>query len=140
MKIAGKQITIGVVIWTIFIFILGGVTTPVLNNIGQYCFKTIFRGGDLKAKIERLQQRHEQDLKVWADSVRKSLDTKYAPELKGLNEELQRLKGQRGSSGLESVYRQRINSVMNRKEAEFNSLLEIKKREQKRQIEDLELE
>ncbi len=140
MKIAGKQITLGVVIWTIFIFILGGVATPILNNRGQYYFKTIFRGGDLKAKIERLQQRHEEDLKVWADSVQKSLDTKYAPELKGLREEMQSLKGQSGSIGLESVYQQRINSVINQKETEFKNLLEIKKREQKREIEDLELE
>jgi hypothetical protein len=140
MKIAGKQITLGVVIWTVFIFILGGVTTPVLNDVGEYCFKKLFKAGDISAKTERLKQRHEEDLKVWEDSVRLSLDAKYAPELKRLNEKLQGVKGQRGSTGIESYYRGRINGVINQKEAEFKRQLEIKKRGQRREIEDLESE
>ena len=140
MKIAGKQITLRGLIWTIFIFILGGITTPLLNDVGHYSYKRLFKSGDTKARIERLRQRHEEDLKVWADSVRNSLDIKYAPELKHLTEELQRHKGQPGLSGIESYFRQKINSVINKKDGEFKTLLEIKKREQKREIEDLELE
>ena len=140
MKIAGKQITLGGVIWIIFIFILVNVTTPVLNDVGQYCSKRLFTSGDTKAKIERLKQRHEEDLKVWEDSVRQSLDAKYAPELKRLKEKLQGVKGQRGFTGIEGYYRERINSVINQKEAEFKRLLEIKKRGQRREIEDLESE
>ena len=112
----------------------------MLNDVGHYSYKRLFKSGDTKARIERLRQRHEEDLKVWADSVRNSLDIKYAPELKHLTEELQRHKGQPGLSGIESYFRQKINSVINKKDGEFKTLLEIKKREQKREIEDLELE
>jgi len=124
----------------IFIFILGVVAGQLLSDVAHISLTEYIKGKDIKVKKEVFEQRHKEDIEVWTDSVRTSLDAKYAPELKHLYEKLREAEALgRGGSGIAGALQIKIKSVKNREEGEFNKLLLIKEREMKRQIEDLEL-
>ncbi|MGB8657229.1 MAG: hypothetical protein WCE90_05525 [Candidatus Zixiibacteriota bacterium] len=124
--------------------IVGAIVVPLITDTVLDWRRHFLKRRDTKTKKEVLRQRHEEDLKVWDDSVRRTLDTeydiKYGEKLRYLREKLQEVKRQPGAIGLEYSLRAKIEAIENEKNAEFNKLLEIKKREMKRQIEDMESE
>ncbi|MGB7060736.1 MAG: hypothetical protein WBF13_00100 [Candidatus Zixiibacteriota bacterium] len=141
MGIFGTKTTLRkVVLWVLSVIIVGGVGVPLLTDTVRDWRRDYLQQRNVADKKRVLEQRQSEDLEVWEDTVRIRLDAQYAPELKRLREKLRGLKRQRGSSGLQSYYRTKISSTIGWKEGEFNRLLEIKKREMKRELEDLELE
>jgi hypothetical protein len=140
-KILGIEVTFGrILLWVISVVFVGAIIGPLITDTVLDWRREFVKKKDIGIKKEILRQRQEEDLKVWEDSVRMSLDAKYAPQLRPLYEKLQEAETDGlGGSGIVTASRMKITAVKNREEAEFNELLRIRKRDMKRQIEDLEL-
>ena len=98
----------------IFVFILGVVAGQLLSDVVHVSFTEYLKGKDIKVKKEVFEQRQKEDLEVWTDSVRMSLDAKYAPKLRPLHEKLQEAEADGlGGSGIVTALRMKINAIKN---------------------------
>ena len=140
-RIFGTEIRLrGIILWILSVVFVGAILSPLITDTVLDWRRDYRKRKNIETKKKVLQHRHEEDLKAWEDSIRKYLDAKYVSKLKPLYKKVQDAETDGlGESGIVTALRMKINAVKNRKEAEFNELLRIKKREMKRQIEDLEL-